>query len=270
MKKLIFLAITIIFVAAAGHVYSKGVPLLNKRVKFFLEHDEIAVTFLALPDGEATLAQTASNQNILINTGSKPSYNVLREELKIYGVTHINDVIITKNTEPYMGNIIKLVKNYNVNTVITSKENIHAMCLKNSAIDCSIFTVPNKSDFRIGQRLNIHILNESAGGEWNLLLTYGKNHIYYMSNRGTALHLQNPYSATVLKVPDFGRIEVNNELVEKIDPEIAIVFRKEKSKVNSLLYDELEKGLMDIYEIGKIGNVTIKMNPFVYEVITVN
>ncbi|MCA1320712.1 hypothetical protein LC085_12395 [Bacillus tianshenii] len=70
-------------------------PTDVEKIDLQLDEEEIAFTFLDLPNGECTIIQTSEGENILINTGSPESEDELLHYLKIYGIDEISDLIIT-------------------------------------------------------------------------------------------------------------------------------------------------------------------------------
>src|SRR4051812_7193260 len=89
-----------------------------ESINLNLKGHEIAVTFLALGDGEATLIQGSNGENILVNMGGEETNEELGEALNTYGVKEISTLVITNHQNLFVDQLTQIVKEYKVKQLI--------------------------------------------------------------------------------------------------------------------------------------------------------
>ncbi len=238
-----------------------------------LQPDEIAMTFLNLPDGEAALIQTREN-TILINTGGPKSLSVLRKLLRIYRVASISTLIITNHEIAFRSNLPELVRTYHISKILTSAP--IKRDLLNPELPLSIYDVwDSKSPILMTKTLTMQKQSESPDGDLNLMVRYGNNSLLFLGNLKTFetsyMTAKKRFKARILKIGEFGTEPFKNEdLLETLDPEAAILSKKEDTAFNPELIDQLNDFMIESYNLGQVGNVTIMFTKESYEVMTFN
>lgn len=229
--------------------------------------NELYVSFLNIPDGEATLIQTSEGKNFLINTGSKDSRIELWEQLKELHVDQLDGLILTDQTEEYCGNMNQILENFDV------KQVYYANSEKQLSTANTNKKIWNKDDeIKLGNALNIHVLQTNTLGEMTFTIEYGENSILYMSvndtNSDEGLEAYN-LKPEIIKIADFGQSNSpSSKLLHEMDPHISIVFNQKSVTPNRDLMERLNESWIDVYQLKQVGTTIIRLNLNDYEIIS--
>lgn len=250
------------------------------HVDLNLANDEIGFTFFDLSDGEAALIQN-TEQNVLINTGSKMAEYELFERLQMYGVDHIERLIITNSAQAYTGNLKKVLETYNVKTLISSKAIIDDLekRVDLSGVDLHIWSNGKQSDVLPGLKTNVlyETPSETESPDDKALvvrLRYGKDKVLYMGLADRKVERQlidSPLiDCEILKVGDFGKEYVTvPQFLENVNPQVAILFHKQGLRPNKRMLEQFDDVWIDVYHTHHAGPVSIKFDRQSYKVITI-
>ena len=276
MRKLFVLFILMHFAFLTG--FMSDIPVEIEKVNLNLSENELAITFLQLSSGEATLIQKGNGENALINTGGPSTQKELQNLLEMYDVLKFNAIIMTKEGSQYDSNLAWLTKAYLVDEVIIGK-NATKLLEKISLNDYN--NVVNWSEgekHQVLHDLSFQILHEKVAvdgnAEMDLLLTYRNHQVLYMSSSKFEVERQlinlNLKDVNILKVAEFANENSTSQmLLEHIDPQAAIIFSKKGVKPSQEVIERLHETWIDIYQTKQFGNVTIKFTDDNYEVITI-
>ncbi len=251
-------------------------PTTNEveNIKLNIKDHEMAVTFIGLTNGEATLIQGPNGENILINTGGKNSGAELAGWLDLYNVKKLQTLIITNEPEDISVALQKLVAEYKVKQVISSVQlttqikevlpkKIVVTAWKEGAV-ANILPEVTASVIFAG--------NQPEDG-LDIMLNFFNHRIFLMSsyskqaeNAILAKRLENIH---VFKLPTNPKENTISEgLIEYLNPQISILFAASKQPNKEVVYD-LHNAWSEIYYTKKHGSITIKFTETKYEVITV-
>ena len=239
-----------------------------ERVKIHLNDDQIAMSFINLPDGEATLIQS-NHKNILINTGEKGSQAVIKNQLRTMGINKINILVLTNPQPSYIGNVEFIIRNYDTKEILTSNDIKRLFCSKTKSL-CKLFVDLDQKELNLLPNLKMEVLEKSKHGESNLSLTYGNTTIYYMGfsdPQNQQEMLEYPFHAAIVKLSHFGEgIEMNNEFLDALDPEMAVIFHKNGVKPNESFMNHLATEWVETYHLQDVGTLTLYMTRESYEI----
>lgn len=245
-----------------------------KSIDLNLEDGEVAITFLNLSNGEATLIQN-EQENLLVNTGGIESQQELKHLLSVYKVHSINTVLLTHFDKTYTGNLTYVINHYHVKRIITSDTIKQHFCHSESSVSayCFLFHQLSQKRDEILPRFKVKLLSEAVDGRQNLLMNYGDHHIIYLTYDDEqfeeALAEKNIPQATILKVSNYGEEpSINSKFLTKIDPQMAVIFHRLNHKPSDQVLAKLQIEWMDLYQTFQMGCVTVKMSPTSYEVFT--
>ncbi|CQR46667.1 hypothetical protein BN1058_00939 [Paraliobacillus sp. PM-2] len=262
MKKISFALICIGIFIPIGLTAQSGISMLEK--------EQLLISFLNIPDGEATLIQTEEGDNFLINTGSVYSTNDLVKQLKELHVKKINSIILTKHTDRYNGNISYLMDKFQVETVITSAKTENLIPL----IDDDKTKIWKKNeDYSLSNHLTFYVHDTSDQGEMTVTIEYGNNSILYMgfSERSKVKSIveHTMHKPDIIKIPDFAQGNSPSEkLLKALDPHISIIFNVRSGKLNKSLIERLNESWIDVYQLKQVGTTIIQMTLHDYEIIS--
>lgn len=272
-KKWLMLLLPILMLLSTNTVYAN--PSYDiKSIDLQLGDGEVAITFLNLPDGEATLIQNEDN-SILINTGGRESKSELKKLLGIYNVKNLHTIFLTNDGQSYIGNLSWLVDKYHVKNIISSETIQTKLCQSTdeNASYCFLMEKLDKKKDEILPGLKVKLLSEAVDGRLNLLLSFGQHHVVYLGyddeKKEEQLSEQELPQATILKVSNFGEEpSINSNFLTKIDPQMAVIFHRKNHSPSENVLSKLQMEWMDLYQTSQIGCVTVKMSAKSYDVFT--
>jgi competence protein ComEC len=244
------------------HLYQKV-----KEIDLLLEDGEIAFIFFPLKSGEAMLMKNEAGKTILVNTGGPSTAKQLQGWLKRFNVQHIDMIVITNKEKHYTANLPWLMHVYRVEKVVAAEQIFQEKEHKKKA------TIWNTGEhYEVLPGLVIEVLYKYKG-TLNLSLKYGDLRILYMSSGEEAVEKQLKTmplkDVNILKVADFASgNRPSNSFLKSIDPQVAIIFRKEGILPNQQLLERLYHLWIEIYQIGRSGMITIKCDLNHYQIIT--
>ena len=236
------------------------------QVDFSLKEDEAAISFFPLFDGEATLLQDGTDRVILINTGSKKSRKELAYWLDFYHIKQINQVIITKQSEKYNGNVDWVTKQYQVEELIVPKgskelQTQHTTMWK------------TKDMYQLSKHIHVSVLyhEEENFPSMDFIVAFGKHQMLYMSSPASTIEqhlLMKPVrKIDLIKLANFGEGEPLSEpFLKQLNPQIGVLFSKENRTIHPDLASRLTDGWIELYDTNKRESLSIKMSPTIYDV----
>jgi competence protein ComEC len=252
---------------------SPVIPAELSKIQVKLSEQEIAFNFLDLSDGEALLIQTGTGEVGLINTGSSFSQEELLKRLEIYHINQIDFIILTDSSELYAGNIEEIAEKYKPKIIYAAKEVQKQLATVYSlTVPFSLLEAGKKYELNPG--LFIRVLYTPDKGAMTFSFSYGEHQILYMGQTDAIIEQQlmkqYPLQSSILKVGHFGDENgTSQELLEKVDPHAAIIFKQKKEWASDQVMERLQEGWIDIYQPYKLGTIMIKCDPKFYKVITV-
>ncbi len=275
MKKFFLLCVIIssVFLTALS---SNDIPTDIEKVDLKLKEDQMALTFLDLPSGEATLIQHGNGKTILINTGGPATTGQLNELLNMYNITHIDTVILTKKNNEYNSNMDWLASNYVIGNFIVGEHSTEPFVKDKK----NVIKWKKGDKHTLLPDLTIHVIQESEDIEgslgMDLLLTYGNHKVLYMTSSNIEIEKQllnemDLSDVDIIKVPEFASKKGTSEsFIEHVDPQVAIIFQKRGVPLSQGVIERLQETWIDIYLTKQLGNISIKCNKNDYEIITIS
>lgn len=275
-KIIIAIIVVLIFPLMVNKAFAEKEIL---EIDLNLEEQDLAYTFFDLSHGESTLIQSGKGQTILIDTGSLKSQAELEERLNMFDVDLIDTVIITNQTEEYTGNLQWLINNYRVKTIIVP-EIIRAQLITVHQLSDKEVVGWKKGDktelipFLKTEVIYVEERNTEDKGALVILFSYGKQTLLFMgiANKQVEEQLVDSYrlKSTILKVADFGSEKgTTQRFLNEVDPQVAILFKKNGTAASKLVLERLQETWIDIYQTNRLGTVSIKCHNDDYEILIV-
>ncbi len=260
---------------------SPFVPAEVESIDLNLREDELAVTFLPLTNGEATLIQNGQGEHILVNTGHQDTEEELKRVLKLYKVGQISTIILTSPEEGYVGNLNMLVEFYDVKQVITSKsiaEKIETIKTGSNEIqDIGIHLWTQGTKQKLVQNLEAEVLfdGDSKDEGLDLSFTYKSSRFLILtsmtdeSNR--TLIKYDLSNVNIVKIPQFAvENSINEKLLRHMDPQLAVIFQSKHLAPHQDILKLLQDTWLDVHYTKMHGILTIKFTPTNYEIISIS
>ncbi|WP_461200689.1 ComEC/Rec2 family competence protein [Anoxybacillus sp. TBDG-1] len=222
-----------------------------QKIDMMLEEEEMAMIFLPLSNGEATLFKHASGKTVLFNTGAPHTERELKRWFEQFQITEIDELILTSDDEPYVGNVEWIKRTYDPKIVDEWQEQ-------------KVYEpFPH---FRI-QPLYI------ADGDVTMSLQYGQLRLLYMAHADNDVErklMTMPLNdVNILKIAHFGINDYpRTSFLKHVDPQVAIIFKKHGSWPSERLLERLYAAWIDCYETNRFGVIVVKCNLEEYDVMT--
>ncbi|MGX6442542.1 ATP-dependent DNA helicase [Neobacillus sp. K501] len=262
-----------ISVGYASNVFNGNIENIDLNLK---DH-EIAVTFLGLSDGEATLIQGSNGENILVNAGVKETSKELEEMLKLYGVNELLSLVITNRQNLEINQLKTMISNYKIKELITTPE-LSAQLRDNDDINKQVEVVAWEEGMtqNLLPDLFVEVLYSGKGENEGLdfTLQFFKHRLFFMTSsshrvEGTLLN-KNLDDINVFKVPNWAKENsLSEKLIQYVNPQISILFESEKHLPDPDIIHDLQDTWSEVFFTKKHGTVTIKFTETNYEVFTI-
>lgn len=236
-----------------------------------LTKNEIDYTFFSLPDGESMLIQTGRDKEILINTGSKKSEDILLEQLNALNIEHLDTLILTNQEEGTCGNTKRLVSRYNIKRIVYADEWTEVCSEKNNN-DVSLVKWKQDQLHELSPGLFSRVLPTNQPTQMSLFIYYGKTSMLFLAN-GDLENEKNlmeiyPMDAEILKVGEYAQTtSPSMTFLDKVDPHLAIIYNQEGVKVNEGLIERLNESWIDVFFLKNVGTLEIRCSLEDYEIL---
>lgn len=273
---IIILVVVTIFSTLANHAFADKEIL---EVDLNLEEQDLAYTFFDLSNGESTLIQSGKGQTILIDTGSLESQEELEERLEMFHVNLIDTVIITNPSAEYTGNLTWVINNFQVKTIIVPEVIKEQLISFHHFYDKEVigWKKGDKTELIPFLKIEVIYVEERDLEDKGALVTvfsYGKQKLLIMGIADEQVEQElvesYPLKSTILKVADFGSEKgTTQRFLDEVDPQVAILFKKNGTPVSELVIERLQETWIDIFQTNRLGTVSIKFHNDDYEIFTV-
>ena len=237
-----------------------------------LKDHEIAVTFLGLDDGEATLIQGSTGENILVNTGGEETSQELREVLGTYGVKEISTIIITDTQNLFVDELTQIISQYKVRQLISTPEIANEL---SGITEVEIVPWKEGTTQVLFPDLSAEVL--FAGREKNegidFTLQFFKHRLLLMTSSSQQVEekllTKNLDDVTIFKVPNWAKEDsLSEKLIQYVNPQISILFESEEHQPDPDIIYDLQDTWSEVFFTKKHGTITIKFTENNYEVFT--
>ena len=249
-----------------------------ENIDLNIRDHELAVTFLGLTEGEATLIQGSSGENILVNTGGKETDAELEGWLNLYDVKEISKLILTSNEHELSDKLInRLITKFSIKEIITTRE-ISAQLSKKLNVTNKPAVISWEQGTKEKILPEVTAVVQFVGNEPNegmdFTLNFFNHQIFLMTSftqrAEETLLKKNLENINVFKIPNYAAEDsLSEKLIQYLNPQISILFPPEAEQHDPDILIDLHETWSEIYSTKKHGTVTIKFTDSNYEVITI-
>lgn len=275
MKMLLLVAAVFFQLSSIGSASSFEYGNVEK-IDLNLKDHEIAVTFLGLGDGEATLIQGSNGENILVNTGGEETSEDLSEILKRYRVKEVSTLIITSRQNLFVDQLAQIIPKYNVKKLIATPEIINE--LKNMTapfLEIEVLAWNEGTTQELITDLKAEVLSAGKGENEGIdfTLQFFKHRLFLMTSSSDHVEenlLKKPLDdVTIFKVPNWAKEDsLSERLIQYVNPQISILFESEQHQPDPDIIYNLQDTWSEVFFTKKHGTITIKFTENNYEVFT--
>lgn len=266
-----------LFFAGTSIGYAQATTLDQiENIKLNIKDHEMAVTFLGLSEGEATLIQGPNAENILVNIGGRDTGAELEGWLDLYNVKRLKALILTNDMAEYSSHQIKkLASKYNIKEIITTTK-MKGQLLNQLSEEITV------TNWNAGTKAailpEVFAIVQYTGNEQNegldFMLEFFNHRIFLMSSYSEraekALLEKKLENVNVFKLPHYAIEDtLSKSLIHSLNPEISVVFAAAGHQPNPAILNELHDTWSEIYYTKRHGTITIKFTETKYEVITI-
>lgn len=255
-------------------------PSLNniENINLNIKDHEVAVTFLGLSAGEATLIQGANNENTLINTGGKETAAELEGWLFLYDVKEISKLILTHNgTELSKQQLNRLISKYNIKEIISTPK--FSTQIKKELDSTNKPAVVSwgqgtKRSILPEMTAEVQFVGNDANEGMDLTLDFFNHRIFLMTSftrrAEETLMEKNLENINVFKIPNgTPKDSLSEKLIQYLNPQISVLSAPEEEEHDPDILVDLHETWSEIYSTKKHGTITIKFTDSNYEIITI-
>ena len=249
-----------------------------ENIDLNIRDHELAVTFLGLTEGEATLIQGSSGENILVNAGGKETDAELEGWLNLYDVKEISKLILTSNGQELSDKQINwLITKFSIKEIITTRE-LSAQISKKLNLTNKPAVISWEQGTKEKILPEVTAVVQFVGNEPNegmdFTLDFFNHRIFLMTSftqrAEETLLKKNLENINVFKIPNYAAEDsLSEKLIQYLNPQISILFPPEAEQHDPDILIDLHETWSEIYSTKKHGTVTIKFTDSNYEVITI-
>jgi beta-lactamase superfamily II metal-dependent hydrolase len=275
--RILFMLTFIFFQAVSIGFASSNVTGNIESIDLNLKDHEVAVTFLGLSDGEATLIQGPNGVNILVNAGGKETGTELKEMLKLYRVNEITALVVTNPQNLFADQINDMISSYKIKELITTPELLSVLTkIVNPDSGIEMITWGEGTTNPLFPDMTAEVLFTGQGENegMDFTLQFFKHRLFLMtsvSQRSEEILMKkNLDDVTIFKVPNWAKEDsLSEKLIQYVNPQISIVFESEENDPDPDIIHDLQDTWSEVYFTKKHGTVTIKFTETNYEVFTI-
>ncbi|MCM3692816.1 ComEC/Rec2 family competence protein [Neobacillus niacini] len=275
MRKLLLVAAIFFQLTSIGRASSYDYGNVES-IDLNLKDHEIAVTFLGLGDGEATLIQGSNGENILVNTGGEDTSDELREVLKTYGVKEISTLIITNTQNLFLDQLTQIISKYKVEQLIVTAEIAKELTnMSPSFTEVKVIPWSEGTTQVLFPDLSAEVLYAGKGETEGIdfTLQFFKHRLFLMTSSSQQVEenllKRSLDDVTIFKVPNWAKEDsLSEKLIQHVNPQISILFESEQYLPDPNIIYDLQDTWSEVYFTKKHGTITIKFTENNYEVFT--
>lgn len=253
---------------------SPSKPVEINSIHLNLKKDEMAFTFFSLSDGESALIQHPDGKNVLLNSGGQDTKEELEKLLALYHVDRIDTIILTDTKKCCLQNANWLVNQFKVKQLMSglgTDEMIQALGEREDSLD--ILPLSKGMNQEILPGLMMSVLNDTKG--LDISLNFLNRRVLWLNHTSLEaekyLPLNDPIETTIVKLPNYAAKEfISMDILDKLDPELAILVRNKGEEINDDLLEQLHHAWVRVYYNKNQGAVSVKFTKDNYEIIKIS
>ncbi|HEY2421145.1 MAG TPA: hypothetical protein VGI04_07010 [Neobacillus sp.] len=276
MRKLLLLAAILLHISTTA-MAAPSILVSGEKIDLNLKSHEMAVSFLGLSAGEATLIQGPNDVNILIIAGGIEMNAELEGLLSLYHVKEITHLILTNGRDLKYDQLKQLISVYHVKELSTLPTTL-AELTKNLDLSQEIviksWDEGTKSVLLPELTADVQFAGNEKDEGLDFTLQFFNSRLLLMTSFSQRaeqrLLTKNLKNITIFKVPNGAKEAlISEKLMKYINPQISILLAADKQQPDPDIVDDLYKTWSEIYLVKKHDAVTIKFTESNYELFTV-
>ncbi|WP_408006501.1 ComEC/Rec2 family competence protein [Pseudalkalibacillus sp. A8] len=247
-----------------------------KNIDLNLKKDDIAISFLELESGEATLIQDSEGRNVLIDTGSEQSAEEFKQQMRVFHVDQIDTLILTNKGEQFTGNLEWLTDEFDISKVFVAQNVVNDLTERIQVPDGTVKPLETGNQFKLLDKISVKVKylekhKENEIGGMALDFQYGIKHFLFMGvaneSAEKAIIQDGSLNASLIKIGGFGHyFGTSEELLDHINPEVAVIFKRSGYRASDEVMFRLEDRWTEIFKPYEQGIVMVKTNQKEYEI----
>ncbi|OIK17100.1 hypothetical protein BIV60_00820 [Bacillus sp. MUM 116] len=276
MRVLLILLTLFIQNTTLGFAYQL-IPDDFESIDLKLKEHEMAVSFLGLTNGEATLIHGPNDENILVNTGGEGTEAELDEWLRFFGVKEITTLMLTNKQSLNDSQINHVISKYFIKEIVTTREianQLSAHFQGTTLIPIKVWGIGTSKQILPDVMANVQFAGAEKDEGLDFTLRFHKYRLFFMTSYSQkaqqTLMGKSLGEINIFKVPT---MEEDNSLSEKlihaVNPQISILFSTEKKSPDINIIKDLQDSWSEVYFTKKQGTMTIKFTESNYEVFNI-
>ncbi|NMD70346.1 hypothetical protein HHO41_08570 [Bacillus sp. DNRA2] len=248
-------------------------PVEINSIDLNLKKTELAMTFFSLSDGEAALIQHPNGKSVLINSGGRDTKQELINLLNLYHVKQIDTVLLTSDKDCCVKNLNWMIEQFSVRSLISGRS--VAQALQHADVTDQAMNVQalnTGEQWEVLPGVVVKVIQDNEG--MDLVITFLNQRILWLNQSNldpkTYLPEGEATPTTIVKLP--GRLSeefVSDEIMKKLDPQMAFFFPENRGEINNDLLEQLHHSWVRVFHNHDKGAITVKFTENNYEILKI-
>ncbi|MCM3766593.1 ATP-dependent DNA helicase [Neobacillus niacini] len=258
-----------------------GAPSISSKVENIelnIKDHEMAVTFIGLSSGEATLIQGPNNENILVNTGKEDTAAELEGWLRLYDVKRIGTLILTSDGSGLSSQHVNhLIEKYQIKKIITTSKIaplVTSELKHQNLLPVLVWKEGIKETLLPDLTVEVEFAGTGEDEGMDIVLSFFKQRVFLMSSYSDRaeeeLFKKNLQDINVFKIPNCTKEDsLSKKLIQYLNPQISVLFTPEEKHLDPEILHHLQDSWSEVYFTKRHGTITLKFTDSKYEVFTI-
>jgi competence protein ComEC len=276
--RLLLILLAILFPIASAAAEASTIPSKVENIDLNIKDNEMAVTFIGLTSGEATIIQGPNNETILVNTGREDTASELEGWLRLYDVKKVGSLILSSDgSDLSFSHINDLITKYQIKRIITTPKLaplVTKQLDQQNLLPVFSWKEGTKETLLPALTAEVQFVGTDVNEGLDFVLKFFNHRVFLMfssSDRAEEeLFKKNLQNINVFKIPNCTKEDsLSKKLIQYLNPQISVLFTPEEEHPDPEILHNLQATWSEVYSTKMHGSVTLKFTDSKYEVFTI-
>jgi competence protein ComEC len=276
--RLLLILLAILFPIASAAAEASTIPSKVENIDLNIKDNEMAVTFIGLTSGEATIIQGPNNETILVNTGREDTASELEGWLRLYDVKKVGTLILSSDgSDLSFSHINDLITKYQIKRIITTPKLaplVTKQLDQQNLLPVFSWKEGTKETLLPALTAEVQFVGTDVNEGLDFVLKFFNHRVFLMfssSDRAEEeLFKKNLQNINVFKIPNCTKEDsLSKKLIQYLNPQISVLFTPEEEHPDPEILHNLQATWSEVYSTKMHGSVTLKFTDSKYEVFTI-
>jgi competence protein ComEC len=276
--RLLLILLAIFFPIASAAAEASTIPSKVENIDLNIKDNEMAVTFIGLTSGEATIIQGPNNETILVNTGREDTASELEGWLRLYDVKKVGTLILSSDgSDLSFSHINDLITKYQIKRIITTPKLaplVTKQLDQQNLLPVFSWNEGTKETLLPALTAEVQFVGTDVNEGLDFVLKFFNHRVFLMSSSSDRaeeeLFKKNLQNINVFKIPNCTKEDsLSKKLIQYLNPQISVLFTPEEEHPDPEILHNLQATWSEVYSTKMHGSVTLKFTESKYEVFTI-